>query len=216
MPEATAAQARVCTLDDGYSREARSLLYNAYLNEPTFAYIFEAQRPGYERRLRVMVREWVRQHFYLQLPAIGLLLDDRLIALALIVPPQRRLGVADSWAWRLRMLLGTGQRCTRRYMEYQAALVGCLPTPQVHMLPLLGVHPAFRGQHYGEQLLQAVHDWCAEDPNTQGVVLDSGNEHYLPFYERQGYQEIGEVAVGPIRERVFFHPCPVPSISPTA
>jgi hypothetical protein len=33
---------------------------------------------------------------------------------------------------------------------------------------------------------------------------------------RQGYEEIGEVAVGPIRERVFFHPCPVSSISPTA
>jgi hypothetical protein len=74
----------------------------------------------------VLVREWVRQHFYLQLPAIGLLVDDRLIALALIVPPQRRLGVADSWAWRLRMMLGTGLRCTRRYLDYQAALaVAC-------------------------------------------------------------------------------------------
>lgn len=92
MPETTAAPARVCLLDDGYSREARSLLYNAYRHEPTFAYIFEAQRPGYERRLRVMVREWVRQHFYLQLPAIGLLVEDRLIALALIVPPQRSAG----------------------------------------------------------------------------------------------------------------------------
>ncbi|UTL93412.1 GNAT family N-acetyltransferase [Pseudomonas fluorescens] len=216
MLEAAAAQARICTLDDGYSREARSLLYNAYRHEPTFAYIFEAQRPGYERRLRVMVREWVRQHFYLQLPAIGLLLEDRLIAMALIVPPQRRLGVADSWAWRLRMLLGTGQRCTRRYMEYQAALASCLPSGQVHMLPLLGVHPQFRGCHYGEQLLQAVHDWCAEDPNTQGVVLDSGNEHYLAFYARQGYEEIGEVAVGPIRERVFFHPNPASSMSSIA
>ena len=97
MPDTTATPARICQLDDGYSREARSLLYNAYRHEPTFAYIFEAQRPGYERRLRVMVREWVRQHFYLQLPAIGLLVDDRLIAVALIVPPLRRLGVADSW-----------------------------------------------------------------------------------------------------------------------
>lgn len=144
MPETTAAPARVCLLDDGYSREARSLLYNAYRHEPTFAYIFEAQRPGYERRLRVMVREWVRQHFYLQLPAIGLLVEDRLIALALIVPPQRRLGVADSWAWRLRMMLGTGLRCTRRYMDYQAALASCLPTDQVHVLPLLGCTRSFR------------------------------------------------------------------------
>jgi GNAT superfamily N-acetyltransferase len=78
----------------------------------------------------------------------------------------------------------------------------------VHVLPLLGVHPQFQGRHYGEQLLQAVHDWCADDPDTQGVVLDTGNEHYLDFYQRQGYEEIGEIAVGPIRERVFFHPNP--------
>lgn len=212
MPETSAAQARVCLLDAGYRREARALLFEAYRNEPTFAYLFEAQRPGYERRLRTLVREWVRQHFYLQLPAVGLLLDDRLIALALIVPPLRRLGVADSWAWRLRMLLGAGQRCTRRYLDYQAALSTCVPPTQVHTLPLLGVHPDHRGQHYGEQLLQAVHDWCADDPDTEGVVLDSGNEHYLAFYARQGYEEIGEVALGPIRERVFFHPNPARSL----
>ncbi|MCF8969868.1 GNAT family N-acetyltransferase, partial [Pseudomonas carnis] len=27
-------------------------------------------------------------------------------------------------------------------------------------------------------------------------------------YKRQGYEEIGEVAVGPVREHVFFHPNP--------
>ncbi|MBC3421414.1 MULTISPECIES: GNAT family N-acetyltransferase [unclassified Pseudomonas] len=205
------APAHISLLDDGYSREVRSLLYHAYRHEPTFAYLFDAQRRGYERRLRVMVREWVRQHFYLQLPAIGVLVDDRLVGAALIVPPQRRLGVADSWAWRLRMLLGAGRRCTRRYLEYQAALAACMPSQQVHVLPLLGVHPQFQGRHYGEQLLQAVHDWCADDPDTQGVILDTGNVHYLAFYERQGYQEIGEVAIGPIRERVFFHPNPLSS-----
>jgi hypothetical protein len=42
------------------------------------------------------------------LPAIGLLVNDRLIGIALIAPPQRRLGITESWAWRLRMVLSTG------------------------------------------------------------------------------------------------------------
>lgn len=209
MPDAPAAPARICLLDEGYAREARSLLYHAYRHEPTYAWLFESQRPGYERRLRVLIREWLRQHFYLQLPAIGLLVEDRLVGLALIVPPLRRLGVADSWAWRLRMILGTGLGCTRRYLDYLAALASVVPSGPVHRLPLLGVHPQFQGQHYGEQLLQAVHDWCADDPGTQGVVLDTGNAHYLGFYQRQGYQEIGEIAIGPVRERIFFHPNPL-------
>lgn len=213
MPEATATPARICMLDAGYRREVRSLLYHAYRHDPTLAYVFEAHRPGYEARLRVMMREWVRQHFALQLPGIGLLVDDRLVGLALIAPSLRRLGVADSWAWRLRMTLGTGIRCTRRYLDLQSALSTCLPEGRVHVLSLLGVHPRFQGKGYGEQLLQTVHDWCAEEVDSQGVALNTGNAHYLGFYQRLGYQEVGEIAVGPIRERVFLRSTAAPARS---
>jgi len=39
-------------------------------------------------------------------------------------------------------------------------------------------------------------------------VLDTGNPRYLVFFERQGYTQIGEVALGPVVEHVFFHPSP--------
>ncbi|NWD75478.1 GNAT family N-acetyltransferase [Pseudomonas gingeri] len=208
MPEMPEVTAQIHLLDGGYSREARSLLYQSYRHEPTFAYLFEAERPGYEQRVRATVRERVKQHFLEDLPAIGLLVNDRLIGIALIAPPQRRLDITESWAWRMRMVLSTGFRCTRRYLEYQQAVLACLPSNSVHVLPLLGIHPQFQGQHYGEQLLMAVHNWCAEDTHSQGVVLDSGNPRYLAFYKRQGYEDIGEVAVGPIREHVFYHANP--------
>ena len=209
MPDMPEITAQIHLLDGGYSREARSLLYQAYRHEPTFAYLFEAERPGYEQRVRATVRERVKQHFLEDLPAIGLLVNDRLIGIALIAPPQRRLDVTESWVWRMRMVLSTGFRCTRRYLEYQQAVLACLPSNSVHVLPLLGIHPQFQGQHYGEQLLMAVHNWCAEDPHSQGVVLDTGNSRYVEFYKRQGYEEIGEVAVGPIREHVFYHSNPL-------
>ncbi|HZX52812.1 GNAT family N-acetyltransferase [Pseudomonas sp. XK-1] len=208
--------AEVRMLDSGYAREARSLLYHAYRHDPTFAYLFEADRPGYDQRVRATVRELVQQHFSEDLPAIGLLIDDRLIGMALIAPPQRRMDITESWNWRMRMLLTTGFRCTKRYLEYHDAVIACLPPGPYHVLPLLGVHPQYQGQHLGEQLLEALHNWCAEDTGSQGVVLDTGNSHYLDFYKRQGYQEIGEVAVGPIIEHVFFHPSPQPAIKASA
>ncbi|APC14726.1 GNAT family N-acetyltransferase [Pseudomonas frederiksbergensis] len=208
MPETSNAIADVHRLDSGYSSEARSLLYHAYRHEPVFKFLFESERPGYEHRVRATVRELVKQHFLQDLPAIGLVVNDRLIGIALIAPPQRRLGITESWAWRLRMVLSTGLRCTRRYLEYHAAVAACLPSDSVHVLPLLGIHPEFQGQHFGEQLLAAVHNWCAVDEHSQGVVLDTGNPRYLEFYKRQGYEEIGEVAVGPILEHVFFHANP--------
>jgi GNAT superfamily N-acetyltransferase len=192
------------------------LLYHAYRHDPTFAYLFEAERPGYDQRVRATVRELVQQHFIEDLPAIGLLIDDRLIGMALIAPPQQRMDITESWAWRMRMLLTAGWRCTKRYLEYHAAVIACLPPGHYHLLPLLGVHPEYQGKHLGEQLLEALHNWCAEDASSQGVVLDTGNAHYLEFYKRQGYEEVGEVAVGPILEHVFFHPSPQPAIKASA
>lgn len=88
-------------LDDGYSREVRSLFYHAYRHEPTFAYLMDAQRAGYDQRVRACVREMVERHLGEELPAIGLFIDDRLVAAALITPPQRRLDITESWSWRL-------------------------------------------------------------------------------------------------------------------
>ena len=45
MPETSTADIHM--LDSGYSREARSLLYQAYRHEPTFKFLFEAERPGF-------------------------------------------------------------------------------------------------------------------------------------------------------------------------
>lgn len=216
MPESSAIVAEVRQLDSGYSRETRSLLYEAYRHEPSFAYLLNSERSGFDQRVRATVKALVKQHFLQQLPAIGLFIDDRLVGAALIAPPQRRLGITESWAWRLRMVLSAGFNCTRRYLEYYNAVLACLPSESVHVLPLLGIHPEFQSEHLGEQLLQAVHDWCAEDENSQGIVLDTGNARYLEFYKRQGYEEIGEVAVGPIREHVFFHPNPQVSLQAMA
>ena len=110
----------------------------------------------------------------------------------------------------VRMLLTTGFRCTRRYLDYHDAVLACLPPGPYHVLPLLGIHPEFQGRHLGEKLLEALHNWCAEDDSSQGVVLDTGNVRYLEFYKRQGYEEVGEVALGPLVEHVFFHPNPRP------
>ncbi len=216
MPESSAIVAEVRQLDSGYSRETRALLYEAYRREPSFAYLFNAERSGFDQRVRATVKALVKQHFLQQLPAIGLFINDRLVGAALIAPPQRRLGITESWAWRLRMVLSAGFNCTRRYLEYYNAVLACLPSESVHVLPLLGIHPEFQSEQLGEQLLQAVHNWCAEDENSQGIVLDTGNARYLEFFKRQGYEEIGEVAVGPVREHVFFHPNPQVSLQATA
>ncbi|MDV7212288.1 GNAT family N-acetyltransferase [Azotobacter beijerinckii] len=208
MPMTAPAEVRL--IDGGYFRESCSLLYQAYRHTPTFAYLFESDRPGYEQRVRATVRELLVRHFADALPALGLLLGERLIGVALISPPQRRLEITESWSWRMRMLLTAGFRCTRRYLDYHEAVIACLPPGAYHMLPLLGVRPEFQGWHYGEQLLEALQRWCAEDVNSRGIVLDTGDPHCLEFLRRQGYREVGQVELGPVHEHILVHPGPQP------
>ncbi|MBP0944832.1 GNAT family N-acetyltransferase [Pseudomonas alliivorans] len=216
MSQPAAIRGEIRQLDSGYARETRALLFRAYRNDPTFAYVFNSQRSGFENRIRETIRQLVKQHFLQNQPGMGLFIDDRLVGVALIAPPQRRLGITESWAWRLRMVVGTGLSCTQRYLAYYNAVLACVPSETVHVLPLIGLEPEFQGQKTGqelsEQLLQALHDWCSEDENSEGIVLDTGNPRYLEFYKRQGYQEVGEIAVGPVREHVFFHPNPKASL----
>jgi len=208
MTQTQNATCQIQMLDRGYSKETRALLYEAYLHDPTFRYVFEAHRKGYAQRVRATVRALVKQHFFQQLPALGLLVDDRLIGVALIAPPQRRLGITESWAWQLRMIITAGLRGTQRYLQYHQAVLACVPGDAVHMLPLLAVDPQFQDAGYPEQLLEAVHNWCAVDEHSEGVVLDSSNPRYQAFYKRHGYVEIGEVALGSVVEHVFFHAKP--------
>ncbi len=107
-------------LDDGYSREVRSLFYHAYRHEPTFAYLMDAQRAGYDQRVRACVREMVERHLGEELPAIGLFIDDRLVAAApaswrdaggdLSVPPDAREKPCLSGAWRHKTRMSGGSR----------------------------------------------------------------------------------------------------------
>ena len=47
MTQASNATCQIQLLDSGYSKEARALLYQAYRQEPTFQYLFEASRPAW-------------------------------------------------------------------------------------------------------------------------------------------------------------------------
>lgn len=206
MPTMPLPEPKVRLLDHAFSAEVRSLLYHAYRYEPTFAYLFESNRAGFDHRVRATIREIVNQHFGQERPAIGLLVDDRLVAVALIAEPQRRLEVTESWNWRLRMVLTAGFACTKRYLEYDRAIKSVVPEGAYHLLPLLGVHPTFQNQHLAERLLRELHQWCSEQTVSKGIVLNTSDSRYEHYYQRLGYQELGEVAVGPLIEKVFFHP----------
>ena len=194
----------VVRLDHDAVREAKSILYQAYKHEPTFKFLFDAEKPGYDQRVRATIRELIELHFSKSQDAIGITIDGMLVAVAFIGSPHIRMHLAEQLNWRIRMMLTAGLASTRRYLDYHEQVTECLPADQHHELPLMGVHPKFQNKGIGKILLEAVESLCSENPKTSGIGLDTGNSRYLDFYKQQGYEVVGEVAMGSVTETVLF------------
>lgn len=194
----------VVRLDGSARNEAISILVNAYRSEPTYQYLFNHRKPGYQRRVRATIRELIDLYFELNQEAIGILADDTLVAVAFIGEPELRLDLADQISWRIRMVLTAGYASTRRYIDYHERISALLPQQQTHQLPLMGVNPAYQKKGYGRLLLKSIEALCADHPHGTGLVLDTGNSHYLPFYESEGFRSIGTVLLGDFEDHILF------------
>jgi len=206
-----AREPSIVRLDDTAFNEAKSILYQAYRHEPTFQYLFDHRKPGYDKRVRATIRELLNLYFELNQDAIGVMADDTLVAVAFIGDPELRLNLAEQLSWRLRMVLTAGFASTRRYLDYHEKIRSMLPGEGTHQLPLMGVHPKYQNRGFGRRLLAAVESLCSENPRANGLVLDTGNSRYLPFYESEGFRSLGTIRLGDYEDFVLFRDADVSS-----
>lgn len=194
----------IVRLDVSARNEAIAVLVKAYRDEPTYQYLFNHRKPGYRQRVRATIRELIDLYFELNQEAVGILADDTLVAVAFIGEPELRLNLTHQISWRLRMVLTAGFASTRRYIDYHERIAALLPQEQAHQLPLMGVSPAYQGRGYGRMLLKTVEKLCEDNPRGAGLVLDTGNNRYLPFYESEGFRSIGTVQMGDLEDHILF------------
>ncbi len=202
--ETTSSEPMVVRLDASARNEAISILVHAYRDEATFRYLFNHRKPGYQQRVRATIRELIDLYFELNQEAIGILANDTLVAVAFIGEPELRLNLSDQISWRIRMVLTAGFASTRRYIDYHESIKSLLPQPQAHQLPLMGVNPNYQNKGYGRLLLKTVEALCAENPRGSGLVLDTGNSRYLPFYESEGFRSIGTIKLGDFEDHILY------------
>src|SRR5690554_5033573 len=99
----------IVRLDISALNEARSILYDAYRDEPTFQYLFNHRKPGYKQRVRATVRELVDLYFDLSQESVGVMVNDTLVAVAFIGDPDLRLRSEER---------RVGKECRSRWSPY--------------------------------------------------------------------------------------------------
>lgn len=201
----------VMALDESCSRQARSLLYHSYKDEPTFKYLLDSRRPGYKQRIRATIRELIRLHFERGETVLGVVhkLDRRVLGVAFVSDVGLKMDISRQFLWRLKMTLTAGFEGTRRYIQYFNDVQRSLPNKAHRTVSLIGIHPEFQKQGLGRLLMESVHQQVSDDARSIGVFLDTGNNRYLSFYESLGYERFADIKMGAdLTEVVLFRANP--------
>ncbi|GGW73057.1 GNAT family N-acetyltransferase [Alteromonas halophila] len=185
---------------------AASILYNAYFDDPLFIDIFQAEKEGYESRLRSAIREELNAFWIANQPMIGLFDDGRLLAVTCLTCPDATFGAGRYWHWRLKMLLTAGLFGTRQMVEKEEKVRAAVPATDFHMLSFIAVHPDYQHQGLGHLLLGAIDSILSEDTKSEGVAVLITRDKQKHLFEDGRYQMVGELEVGHIQGSVMFHP----------
>ncbi len=206
QPEPGAHEGRIITLDNSWKREARSLLFEAYRECPVYRHLFSADIPGFAERLRSGLREMCRVYFDSPSSILGLLVNERLVGVAVICGPNSKT-LPSIFSWRWKMILTAGFGCTERISDYQKRVATHLDN--TYQIPLIGIQPGQQHHGYGRQLIDAVHELVEANNNTRGCLLDTANIEFLEFYLDLGYQVIDTLSIDDFEEKVLFRANPV-------
>ncbi|WP_102796597.1 GNAT family N-acetyltransferase [Bowmanella denitrificans] len=183
---------------------AASILYQAYHDDPLFMNIFQADKEGYEERLRAAIREELHTFWIAKQPMVGLFEGERLLAVACLIQPNASLGPNRFWHWRLKMLLTAGFMGTRQMVEKEQKVREQVPAGRYHMLSFIGVHPDHQHRGLGHVLMRAIDTLMDEDRSSEGVAVFVTLPKCLGFFEDGDYGLVKELQVGRIAGHLMF------------
>lgn len=201
-PSAETVKAIYLGVDD--LKIAASILYNAYVDDPLFLEIFQAEKEGYESRLRSAIREELNAFWVAEQPMIGLFDAERLIAVACLTAPDAAFGTGRYWHWRLRMLLTAGLFGTKQMLEKEEKVRTLVPAENFHMLSFIAVHPDYQEHGLGHILLGAIDSVVEDDTKSAGVAVFVTIDKHKSFFGDDRYSVVGNLSLSHVNGSVMF------------
>ncbi len=197
---------QIVELTSDRRREAADLLARALAPYPTMRWLCEAERPGFEERLRAVYRVALAMQEREGQPSLGLLEGGRLVAAAVAHDPGRKLTAGSALAGFVGSVFSPARSTMARGHGYETAIARARPREPHHFLSVIGVEPALQRRGSGRALMGALHDRAARDPRSAGVCLDTCDPDNRRYYEGFGYRLHGRCTTGPLEQWILFRP----------
>jgi GNAT superfamily N-acetyltransferase len=182
----TSAAVRLATADDvkGMS-EALAL---AFEDDPVMQWLFGDDPPRPTKYLRPFFAHEGRRH--LKHPTVYTA-DDHPGASYWDPPGHWKTSILGMLPMAPTMLRGIGRRLVRALQTLDEMEKAHAQHPDHYYLAVLGTHPDHRGNGTGAALMAPVLSTC--DDEAIGAYLESSKESNIPYYQRYGFEVVGDV-----------------------
>jgi len=169
---------------------AASVLSRAFSAYPLVNYLFVNATAQQRSALPWLVEAMIKSHLVRRWPVLGAWSEEKLVGAAVISSPDDRVSrqEADLFFNGIEQMIGT--QAASRFDAYSNLCNAGLPTWPHHYLGILGVDPDYRGRHHGRALIAAAQALAAQDPQSEGIVLNTESPDNLTYYEQAGFQTL--------------------------
>jgi GNAT superfamily N-acetyltransferase len=185
-------------------QQAAEVLTRALTPYPTMRWVCRSEEPGFERRLRAVYDLALAMQRAERQPTLGLLEDGRLVAVAIVHDPGRRLTLRSALGGLFGGLLSPARSTMARGHGYETAISRERPREPHHFLSVIGVEPKQQRRGYGRVLMDSIHARADRDPASSGVCLDTCDASNRSYYENLGYEVLSSCITGPLSQWIMF------------
>jgi len=198
------SECEIRQLDAEELKQAQSILYSAYHDDPLFMQIFRADKADYEARLRAAIREEIATFWEQQQPVLGLWFQQQLLGVACLTAPGQAFQGDRLWHWRLKMLLTAGLLSSQQMLEKERRIHQAMPAERYHMLAFIARNPAYDHPQAMRQFLLAIDHWVDADSQSEGIGVFVTLEKYLSFFSQDQYLVVGQLDFQTVSGKLLF------------
>ncbi len=195
---------RVAELGREHLDQAAAVLTRALTPYPTMRWVCRSEDPGFEERLRAVYDLALSMQRVEAQPTLGILEGTRLVAVAILYDPGRRLTIRSALGGLFGGLFSAARSTMARGHGYETLIARERPREPHHFLSVIGVDPKQQRRGYGRILMDAIHARADRDPASAGVCLDTCDPDNRRFYASFGYEVLSRCTTGPLEQWIMF------------
>ena len=182
------------------------VLAAAFNDYPVMRFALADASDEYDQRLRELIGFYCDKRLIHDWPVLGIRQGQEFVAAALITAPGTGTESPEFRRKHLGLAHAIGRAACERMARYERASSGREPKDAHYFLGMIGVAPGHQGSGYGRLLLEHIQAMSEGDQISTGVSLSTEDPSNVPYYQRVGYQVVGEADVGDIHTWCMFRP----------